>query len=161
MIRIGGVSPKHNKEGEFDGMYAKHSPKKHYEWAEKKQRKKINWKKWKWKHFHSVLTDAVWTVNWLWNAAGQHKIIYWTLQLVKLVAQYEAHTRKRSQPIYYFFPPHFFLLFYMAQKAPGLKKYTFQHGSLTYQKYAKLKKYSWKYPTGYYGWLCSVIYNSY
>ena len=82
---------------------------------------------------HSVLTYAVFIVHWLWNVPGLNKK-YWTLQPVKIEGHDEAYTRKWPQVIYYFIYLPLFILLYMTWKAPGLERYTFQHGSITYQK---------------------------
>ena len=95
---------------------------------------KLNWKQWKCKMPHSVLVDALCIVHYLCNVPVINNKYDWTLQPVKIEGRDEAQLRKWLHMIYYFicFPP--LILFLVARKAPGLAKYTFQHGSLPYQK---------------------------
>ena len=59
---------------------------------------------------------------------------YWTIQPFKLWGQGDTHPIKLSHMIYYFICFSLVILFHMAQKLPGLKKYKFQQGSIPYQK---------------------------
>ena len=88
----------------------------------------------KWKKPHSVIICVVFGVHWFFNVPGWHNKNCWTLQPFKLGVQDEAQPRKWSRMIYYFICFPLLLLFRMAQKVPGLTKYTFQQGSLTCQK---------------------------
>ena len=83
---------------------------------------------------HSILTDSVCIVHLLLNVPVRHNKNNLILQPVKLGGQDDAHTSKWSQNIYYFICLPFLLVLHMAQKIPGLTKYTFQQGSLPYHK---------------------------
>ena len=133
-------------ERKSDTVYTNHPANKHDEWYKDIQRKRKAYKKVSphitrdsenstgnsesgkiltmSSHMHSVLcTDC---------GISQVDIKKWTLQPVKLGVPDEAQPRKWYQIIYYYICFPLFLLFGMEQKVPGLTKYTFQQGSLSY-----------------------------
>ena len=124
---------------------------------------KLNWKQWKWKMSHSILTDTVCIVNWLWNISVWNNRNYWTPQPVKLEYQEQSHPSKWSQVIYYFICFPLFLITHMDQKAPGLANIYFNKEVFPIRRklQSKLEKYSCTSPTGNYGWISSVICNYY